>query len=82
MWFNKTLTYYILKMSFIYNYIFGETKEEVVADKKTLDSRCNLLKEIHHFNKSLLKSYSPQKKKKKLYKFKKKVKKPCQIPVP
>jgi len=64
----------------VYNYIFGETKEEVVADKKTLDSRCNLLKEIHHFNKSLLKSYSPPKKKKKLYKFKKK--KPHQIPVP
>jgi hypothetical protein len=70
-------------MSIVYTYFFGETTEEIKADKNTLDNKYNLLKEITTFDKSLLKSYKPPVKKKKLYKFKKKkVKKPYQIPLP
>ena len=72
-------------MSFIYNYFFGETIEEVIPDDKTIVLRNELLKEILQFNTSLLKTYTPPpKKKKKLFKFfKKKVKKhPHQVHLP
>lgn len=75
-------------MSFIYNYFFGETTQEVIIpSKETLHSRYKLLLEIHNFDKSLLKTYKSPIKKKKLYKFKKQVKKaplkkPHEIPLP
>jgi hypothetical protein len=68
-------------MSFIYNYIFGEVKE-IEPDQKTLDNRHQLLKEIISFKTDLLKSHTPPKKKKRLFRFKKKKRKPHQIPVP
>ena len=74
-------------MSFIYNYFFGETTEEVIQDDKTIVLRNELLKEIKTFDKSLLKIYTPPpKKKKRLFKFFKKkktgVKKPHQVHLP
>ena len=72
-------------MSIVYTYFFGECKTEIEADKNTLDNKYHLLKEITTFDKSLLKTYKPPIKKKKLYKFKKKVKKvkkPYEIPLP
>ena len=66
----------------IYSYVFGETKEEVIVDKKTLDNRHHLLKEIISFKTDLLKSHTPPKKKKKLYKYRRKKRKPHEISIP
>ena len=67
----------------IYSYIFGEVKDEIEPDQKTLDNRHQLLQEIIGFKTDLLKPLVyPCKKKKKLYKFKKKKRKPHQIAVP